>query len=75
MPLRRASIALLVVALALVAIAVGVVANQRSARAEQRERAEVLAGGDAGHGAALFAARGCGGCHTLRGAAQASGKV
>lgn len=75
MPLRRNNLVLLAAALLLVAIAVAIVANHRSARAEQRERAEALAGGDAAHGAALFAAKGCGGCHTLHGAAQASGKV
>jgi cytochrome c2 len=68
MPLRRNNLVLLAAALLLVAIAVAIVANHRSARAEQRER-------DAAHGATLFAAKGCGGCHTLHGAAQASGKV
>ena len=53
MPLRRNNLVLLAAALLLVAIAVAIVANHRSARAEQRERAEALAGGDAAHGAVL----------------------
>lgn len=75
MRFRWTNAALLAAALVVAGIALTVMANHRSARAEQRERAGALAGGDAARGAALFAANGCGGCHTLRGATQASGQV
>lgn len=75
MPLRPTKLTLFLVVLALLAAAAAVMANYRSARAQQRERAEALTGGDAARGAALFAARGCGGCHTLKGTPQATGMV
>jgi cytochrome c len=40
-----------------------------------RDRAEAITGGDAAHGKALFAAYGCGGCHSVDGVPQAHGLV
>lgn len=75
MPLRRTRLTLIVVVLALFAIAIGVMVNHRAARAQQRDRAEALTGGDAARGVALFEAKGCGGCHALKGVPQATGMV
>jgi cytochrome c len=75
MPSSRTSWALVLAVLALLCGAIALLANQRSLRDQQRQRAEVLTGGHAAHGQVLFSAKGCGGCHTLSGVAQASGMV
>ena len=67
MPWRRNSLAPIVAALAVLAVAATVVANQRFARADLRHRAEALTGGRVDRGRALFATKGCGGCHTVSG--------
>ena len=69
---RRASV---VVALAALAVAGTFFANQRFAQADIRHRAEALTGGSVNRGRDLFAAKGCGGCHTVSGVAHAEGLV
>ena len=71
MPSRRISWTFFAAALLVVAAVLGVMINQHRTRAEQRERAEALTGGSAQRGAVLYAAKGCGGCHTLKGASTA----
>ena len=75
MPSSRTNWVLLLAFLALIGAASALLGNHRWLRAEQRQRAEVMTGGHAEHGRVLFAAKGCGGCHSLSGMAQASGLV
>jgi cytochrome c len=75
MPTWRSKGTAALVALAAVVIAGCVVANQAWKQADVRHRAEALTGGDAARGRELFAAKGCGGCHTLKGVTQADGLV
>jgi cytochrome c2 len=75
MPFSRTRVSILVAVLALIAAAIAIWGNQQGARQELRQRAEAIAGGNAAHGQVLFAEKGCGGCHTLKGATQAAGLV
>ena len=75
MPLSRTRVSLVIAVLALIAAALGIYGNYRGARAEQRQRAEAIAGGNAERGQALFVQKGCGGCHTIKGVTQAAGLV
>ena len=75
MPLLRTDLATIVVALAVIAVAGTIVANQRFARADLRHRAEALTGGRVDRGRDLLAAKGCGGCHTVSGVPGANGLV
>jgi cytochrome c len=50
-------------------------ADARYEAADLRHRAEAMTGGSVERGQLAFARYGCGGCHTARGLAQASGKV
>jgi cytochrome c len=75
MPLPRTRISILIAVLALIAAVIAIYGNQQGARQELRQRAEALAGGNAAHGQILFAEKGCGGCHTLKGATHSAGLV
>jgi cytochrome c2 len=75
MPSSRTRLSVILAVVAVAAVATGVVANQRSASVDLRTKAEALTGGDAERGRAAFIAKGCGGCHALKGVAQASGQV
>ena len=75
MRLSRTRWFIVIAVLAIAALAVGHFANRHSLRVEQRQRAEVMTAGNAERGHALFVAKGCGGCHTMKGVARASGLV
>jgi cytochrome c2 len=75
MPSLRNSAVPALVALAILAGGATIYANERSAKAELRRRAEALTGGDAARGRLLMAQKGCGGCHTVAGVPQANGLV
>jgi len=75
MPLSRSKIAVVAAVLALIAGAVALYDNRRSLLHEQRQRAEVMTGGNAARGKVAFTEKGCGGCHTLKGVTQAAGLV
>lgn len=63
-----------VVAAALAA-AGAIIADDRYEQSDTRKRAEAITGGHADRGRAVFIAKGCGGCHTVRGVPQATGLV
>ena len=75
MPAFRGNLVTLLVGLAILAVAGSIIANDWLKSADIRHRAEVLTGGDAARGRALFVTKGCGGCHTLKGVTQAAGQV
>ena len=62
-------------ALAILVIAGCLVTNEVWKRADIRHRAEALTGGDVERGRQAFIGIGCGGCHTVKGVAQANGLV
>lgn len=55
--------------------AVAIVVDGLYEQADTRARAEAITGGEAEHGRTMFIAKGCGGCHTVRGVTQATGLV
>jgi cytochrome c len=61
----------------LLALAIGALIFGEHYKEEQdrRTRAETISGGDVDRGKRLFAAYGCGGCHSLTGVPQARGLV
>jgi cytochrome c1 len=64
------------VAVAVVVIAIGGVLDERTyEQHDLTDRAEALTGGSVTRGRVLFAAYGCGGCHTVDGVPQAQGLV
>ena len=63
-----------IVALVVVAIA-GVLGERSYEQHDLTDRAQSLTGGNVARGKALFAAYGCGGCHTVDGVPQAQGLV
>jgi cytochrome c1 len=65
----------LAVAVAGVAAVAGIVADDRYEQSDTRVRAEAITGGSAAHGREAFIEKGCGGCHTVGGVAQATGLV
>jgi cytochrome c len=75
MPWLRTNLIAIVAALAVIAVAATVIANQRFARADIRHRAEALTGGRVDRGHDLFISKGCGGCHSLAGISEATGLV
>ena len=75
MPWSRTRVGIFIAVLALIAAAIAIYGNQQGARQELQQRAEAIAGGNATHGQVLFAEKGCGGCHTLKGVTQAAGLV
>jgi cytochrome c2 len=75
MPALRTRRAWLAAGLALVVAAGAVFANHRFAERDVRQRAEALTGGRVERGRDLFAAKGCGGCHTVSGVPGADGLV
>lgn len=75
MPWLRSKLVGILAALAVIAVAGTIVANQAFARADIRHRAEALTGGRVDRGHDLFISKGCGGCHTVAGVPQANGLV
>jgi cytochrome c2 len=75
MPLWRTRITSAIIVIAVLAIASTIYANHRFARLDIRHRAEALTGGNPDRGRMLFIAKGCGGCHTIKGERQATGLV
>lgn len=72
---RESRIALGAVA-AMVAVAIaGAGYEYHHEQRDQRKHAEAITGGDPTRGRALFAAYGCGGCHSLSGVPQAHGQI
>ena len=64
------------VAVAVIVLAIGGVLGERSyEQHDLTDRAQSLTGGNVARGKALFAAYGCGGCHTVDGVPQAQGMV
>jgi cytochrome c len=74
-PPLSSRIGLSLAGLAILAIAGTITANTLFKQSDARHRAEVLTNGDATRGRDLFISKGCGGCHTLAGVAQANGLV
>jgi cytochrome c len=75
MPPLSSRLGPLVVGLAILAVAGAIAGNEWFSQSDLRHRAEALTGGDATRGRELFSSKGCGGCHTLAGVAQADGLV
>lgn len=75
MPSSRTRLVSLGVVLAIGAVGGTIYANHRFAELDIRHRAEALTGGNPVRGQALFIAKGCGGCHSIEGVAQANGLV
>lgn len=76
MPSPRNSKIALGLAGALIVVVVGGVLGERTyEQHDLADRAEALTGGRVARGKALFAAYGCGGCHSVDGVPQAQGLV
>jgi cytochrome c len=75
MPRRRASLAGLIAAAAVLAIGVGIFLQHFSEEQDRRTRAELITGGNVDRGKQRFTAYGCGGCHSLTGVPGARGLV
>jgi cytochrome c2 len=72
---NRIFTALLVVGAAIAAAAGAALTERAHERRDLHGKAMAMTGGDIGRGEAAFSSYGCGGCHTLKGVPQASGKV
>jgi cytochrome c len=70
-PLTIAGAVAGVIALAIIAQ----MADSRYEASDLRRKAEAMTGGSVKNGEVAFAKYGCGGCHTILGMSQASGKV
>lgn len=66
---------MLVLLLVVIVAGAAIALDQRYERGDLRARAEAITGGSVDRGEALFAAYGCGGCHSLSGEPQAQGLV
>jgi cytochrome c2 len=72
---RNSRIALGVIVALIVVAGGGAVLDHRYEQHDLIDRAQAMTGGNVERGKALFAAYGCGGCHSLQGAPQAQGLV
>lgn len=75
MPLSRTRWSIILAVVASLGVAVALYANRQSLRAQQRERAEAITGGNAEQGQVAFYNKGCGSCHAVKNQPQAAGLV
>jgi cytochrome c2 len=73
--LRARVAAALIAGAALLAVAVGVIADAVDERSDLREHAAAVTRGDPERGEAMFIKYGCGGCHGLKHVRKATGAV
>jgi cytochrome c len=72
---RNSRIAVAAAVVLLLVGGAGVTREYCHEKAQLRDRAEAITGGNAAHGRQLFVAFGCGGCHSVSGVPQAHGLV